>query len=139
MGPLSLLKGRMEKEIIVIKEGFLGSIINDIISWGFFGGMFLLNRYYLGDHWYITIFMMGLGMMAATSLNSKYYHKCKSINEARAVLEVLEGKQPTAPKEYFSHIYFFGKKGSSLRINKITHPVPDHEQRTHCSYCPWND
>lgn len=52
---------KTKKEMMIIRETFVQSFMNDIVSFGFLLGVFYLNYEYLGNTWYIGLFV---GFMA---------------------------------------------------------------------------
>jgi len=84
---------KQEENIVIIKEGIIGSIITDFVSFGVLAAMLWINFAYLGNQWLITLFILTIWflemMMRSKDLHN--LHRFKSVDEALLFLNELKG------------------------------------------------
>lgn len=82
-------KEETTKEWLIIKEGFIGSIITDTYSFGVLAVFIYLNYRYLGNQWAVTWFLLIMFVLLALAKGSDRYHSFTSTKEAIKYLEKL--------------------------------------------------
>ena len=74
------------KEIIVIEEGVIASIIKDVFTFGMFAGLFYFNHEYLAGALVLDLFFALIVVMFLTGRSSKQFKRFNSYKEATKYL-----------------------------------------------------
>lgn len=80
---------KKEMEFYVIKEGIIGSIITDVVSFSFLLGTLFLNYRYLGNQGIVTWVIVMVWLFTSFSSSQKSYHQFESVKETIEYLENL--------------------------------------------------
>ena len=72
----------MSKEIIIIEENWLKSVIKDIFTFGVFAGLLYFNHAYLAGNWFIDVLFIICVLLFLLGRGSKSVHKFDSREEA---------------------------------------------------------
>lgn len=88
---------KKDAKYIYMREGFVRSVVADIITFGGWILLMFLNFNYWGGHWYVTIFLLIvwlLGTIGRASNRVKYFYT------AEDVLKYLEAEKEAQKVQY---------------------------------------
>lgn len=78
------------KEVIVIEESLIGSVIKDVFTFGMFAGLLYFNHEYLGGSTIIDLAFVICVIIFLLGRNSKAVHRFTSKKEAIKHLELQD-------------------------------------------------
>lgn len=79
----------VEKEFLFYEEGAIKSVLTDIFTFGIIFGGLLLNRYYLGNKWYLDVFFIFCILVSLTAKTSNNWKKFTSKKELKKYVNGL--------------------------------------------------
>lgn len=72
----------MNKEVVIIEENWIKSVIKDVFTFGMFAGLMYFNHVYLSGNWFIDVLFMTCVILFLLSRNSKSVHRFNNREEA---------------------------------------------------------
>jgi uncharacterized membrane protein YfhO len=76
-----------EKEFVFYRESFFQSALSDIFSFGLALSLLWFNHFYLGDHWFVTVFFLIIWVLLIVAYSETKAHRFTDKNKLKEYLD----------------------------------------------------